>query len=120
MSLADTNLVIAVIRERDALKERAETWLRRNPVPTVPYSVGLELLLIAKKRGFTRVGILGAACRRLRMERLDVLLAAAEMLDTGEVSGTFDAVHLAEAMHAETTLVTADEALWKMGNVKQF
>jgi hypothetical protein len=95
--LADTDLVVAVVKTSDHLKRRAELHLRHHAV-TVPFSVGIELLFVAKKHGVPYVDFLGAATAHFDLERAPVLLAAAEALDAGEIATVFDAVHASQAL----------------------
>jgi predicted nucleic acid-binding protein len=107
---ADLNLVLAVIKPADALQARAERHLQEH-MPYVPFSVGIELLLVMKKWGLPMVAALGATEARFEVEGRDILYTAAEALDAGEVSTVLDAVHLADALHRGGRLHTADEAL---------
>ena len=92
---ADLNLVLAVIKPSDALQARAVRHLRRTGRLLVPFSVGVELLFVARRFGLGCVESLGAA----------------EALDSGEVETVFDAVHLADAFHRSGSLHTADRRL---------
>lgn len=108
---ADLNLVLARILPRDSLHERAKRHLGETGRLLAPFSVGMELLFVAARFGGTRVEALGAAEAHFDVEGRDVLYAAAEALDTGEVPTVFDAIHLADAMHRGGRLHTADERL---------
>lgn len=108
---ADLNLVLAAIKSQDALRERALRHLRSHERLLVPYSVGVELLFVAKRFRIGAVEALGAAEAFFDLERRDVLYTAAEALDTAEIGSVFDAVHLADAVHRRGALHTADEAL---------
>lgn len=110
---ADANLVLAAINPGDALHLRAMRHLDAHRSLAVPFSVGLELLLIAKKHGLSHVELLAAAEERFTLENADVLYTAAEALDAKEVGTVFDAVHLADAFHRGEKLHTADAALLK-------
>ncbi len=107
---ADLNLVLARILPGDALHARAVKHLSAVQ-PVVPFSVGLELLFVAKRFDFTCVEALGAVEAHFQVEGRGVLLTAAEALDTGEVKTVFDAVHLADALHRGGVLHTADKQL---------
>lgn len=107
---ADLNLVLAVVKPRDALKERALARIRETRL-VMPYSVGIELLFLARKMGVSPVDALGISAAHLEVERLDVLLTAAEALESGDVKTVFDAVHLADAFHRGGRLHTADDEL---------
>lgn len=107
MDYADSDLIAAIVKPCDHLKARAEARLAKGPL-TVPFSVGIELLFVARKFGKPCVDFLGAASRYFTLERLDVLLAAAEALDTGEVGTVFDAVHGAAALVDGAVLWTTD------------
>lgn len=109
--LADANLVIAAIVPRDALNDRAEKHLAKNTGLIVPLSVSIELLLGAHARRTSCVEAVAAWESRFEVEDLDVLYAAADALDRGDVPTVFDAIHLAEAALRGTTLHTADERL---------
>ncbi len=108
---ADLNLVLAVIKTEDALRARAIAHLRSRERLLVPFSVGLELLFVAKRFRLGFVESLGAAEALFDVERREVLYTAAEALDSGEVPTVFDAVHLADAFHRGGCLHTADERL---------
>ena len=112
-SLADANLVLGALNPQDALHERAARHLAAHRGLLVPFSVGIELLLIAKKHGVGHVQLLAAAEGLFELEKADVLYTAAEALDAREVSTVFDAVHLADALHRGGKLHTADGALLK-------
>jgi hypothetical protein len=107
---ADLNLVLARIMPGDALHARAVKHLK-GVRPMVPFSVGLELLFVARRFEFTCVEALGAAEAHFQVEGRGVLFTAAEALDSGEVKTVFDAVHLADALHRGGSLQTADQEL---------
>ncbi len=108
---ADLNLVLAVIKPQDALRERALRHLRSRRRLLVPFSVAIELLFVAKRFRMGLVQSLGAAEAHFDVENRDVLYTAAEALDAGEIGTVFDAIHLADAFHRRAALHTADEAL---------
>ncbi len=108
--LADADLVTAIVKATDHLKRRAQAHLKDNAV-TVPFSVGIELLFVAKKHGVGFVAFLGAASTHFEIDRVDVLLAAAEALDKQEISTVFDAVHASQALLDGTRLHTTDARL---------
>jgi predicted nucleic acid-binding protein len=108
---ADLNLILAVIKPRDALRERAMRHVRGEESLLIPFSVGIELLFVAKRFGLGFVASLGAAEAHFQVESRDLLFTAAEALDSGEVATVFDAVHLADAFHRGGALHTADRAL---------
>jgi len=108
---ADLNLVLAVIKRKDALRSRAVRHLRSRGRLLMPFSVGLELLFVAKRFSMGFVQSLGAAEAFFELEGRDVLYTAAEALDSSEVATVFDAVHLADAFHRRGALHTADERL---------
>lgn len=108
---ADLNLVLAVIKSEDALRERAARHLQSGSRLRIPFSVGLELLFVAKRFRMGSVVSLGAAEAHFDLDGRDVLYTAAEALDSGEVPTVFDAVHLADAFHRGGALHTADERL---------
>ena len=110
---ADLNLVLAAIKPKDALRERALRHLRSQGRLLIPFSVALELLFVAKRFRFGFVESLGAAEAFFDLENRDVLYTAAEALDSGEVTTVFDAVHLADAFHRGVALHTADEKLFR-------
>lgn len=109
--LADLNLVLAAILPQDALKPRAEAHLARRALLRVPFSVGVELLLVCRRFGMPATAAVGAAGARFGVENIDVLLSAAAMLDEGDVKTVFDALHVAEALVRGVRLHTADAAL---------
>lgn len=113
--LADLNLVLAVLKEDDALKERAHRFLAGKARPIVTSAVGLELLLWCRKHRLSYVDWLDQTLERFEVENAPVLLTAAQALREGRVASPFDAVHVAEALHRSAPLATADEALWKSG-----
>ncbi len=108
---ADLNLVLAVIKPEDALRDRALTHLRSRGRLLLPFSVGLELLFVAKRFRLGFVESLGAAEAYFDVERREILYTAAEALDSGEVPTVFDAVHVADAFLRGGRLHTADERL---------
>jgi len=110
---ADLNLVLALIKPRDALRDRAARHIHQTGSLVVPFSVGMELLFVAKRFGLGFVAALGATEAHFTLEKRDVLYSAAEALDSGEVETVFDAVHLADAFHREASLHTADQRLLK-------
>ncbi len=105
--LADADLVAAIVKPTDHLKKRAEAHLKKNDVE-VPFSVGIELLFVAQKHGVGYVDFVGAASTHFDIDRVDVLLAAAEALDKGEIGTVFDAVHASQALVNRTALHTTD------------
>lgn len=107
---ADTNLVLAAIAPRDALHKRAMRHLAGRRL-TVPFSVGMELLLIARKHGYAPDYLLDVVDLHFDLQERDVLLLAADALAEGTIATTFDAVHLAAARMANTQLHTADQEL---------
>lgn len=108
---ADLNLALARILPDDALHDRAKRHLNRVGKLLVPFSVGLELLFVANRFEFTRVQALGAIEAHFELEGRHVLYTAAEALDTKEMGTVFDAVHLADALHRQGHLHTADHKL---------
>lgn len=108
---ADANLIIAAINEQDALHARAQAHLARHAELLVPFSVGIELLFVARKHGRQYLELIEMANERFEVEGIGVLRTAAEALDTGEVTTVFDAVHLADALHRHGALHTADQVL---------
>jgi len=108
---ADLNLVLAMIKPKDALQERALRHLRSRGRLIVPFSVGLELLFVAKRFHLGFVESLGATEGAFDLEGRDILYTAAEALDSGEVTTVFDAVHLADAYIRGVALHTADSRL---------
>jgi hypothetical protein len=108
---ADLNLVLAQILPEDGLKARAQTHLRSQPRLVVPYSVGIELLLVALKMGLGPVASIGAAAAWFEVERKETLFAAAYALESGELTSPFDALHVADAYVRGVRLHTADRAL---------
>src|SRR2546428_4927048 len=73
----------------------------------VPFSVGLELLFVAKRFRLGYVESLGATEAHFDLEGRDVLYTAAEALDSGDIATVFDAVHLADAFRRGGALHTA-------------
>ena len=110
---ADLNLVLARILPADALHDRAKKHVKAAGRLVMPFSVGLEMLFVASRFDFTCVEALGAAEGHFDLESRNVLYTAAEALDTGEISTVFDAVHLADALHRNAKLHTADKELLK-------
>lgn len=112
---ADANLVLAVIKPGDALAERAQAHLARVGRLTVPYAVGIELLLVAKKRRLGHEQVIDLAEAAFDVERLATLRTAAKCLDDGRITTVFDAVHVADAFLAKTSLHTADAKVLASG-----
>lgn len=112
-ALADLNLVLATIKEEDALKRRAEKWLASNGPARMTFATGIELLLWCRKHRLHYVDHVDRAIERFETEGTEVLRTAAQALQDGAVRSPFDAVHLSEALHRGMPLVTADEALWR-------
>ena len=109
--IADTNLVLALFKPTDALHERAKKHVARHPGLIVPLSVGLELLVIARKHGIVHDDLIDVVDQHFVLEHRDLLLDAAHALTEGAIPTAFDAVHAVEAMHRGTTLHTADDRL---------
>ena len=76
----------------------------------MPYSVGIELLLVGIKKRLRPVASIGAATAWFDVERKEVLFAAAQALEAGELNGVFDALHEADAFVRGGRLHTADRA----------
>ncbi len=110
MDPADADLVLAIVKPHDHLKARAQQRCSAGPL-RVPFSVGIELLFVARKFDAPCVDLLGAASRHFHVEQLDILLSAAEALDTGELGTVFDAVHAATALAQGRTLWTTDRKI---------
>ncbi|HUR69435.1 MAG TPA: hypothetical protein VM370_09330 [Candidatus Thermoplasmatota archaeon] len=110
--LADLNLVLAAIKDEDALKARAERYVASHNA-TMTMATGIELLLWCRKHRLHFVDFLDRAAERFEMEGIGVLRTAAQALQDGVVTSPFDAIHLSEALHRGTVLATADEVLWK-------
>lgn len=109
---ADLDLVLAVIKPADWLKDRATAHLAEHARLLVPLSVGVELLFVARGHGVASlVQALGAAEAHFDLERRAVLYTAAEALDSGELMTVFDAVHAADALHRGGRLHTTDQRL---------
>lgn len=107
---ADLNLIIAMVNPDDALHERARRHLRGRRL-LAPFSVGIELLVVSKKRGVGLYDSLAEAEKSFDLENRDILYTAAEAVESGEVKTMFDALHLADAMHRDVKLHTADAEL---------
>lgn len=107
---ADLNLVLARLLPEDALHGRARGHLRGSRL-LVPFSVGIELLFVARRFDLGLVEALGATEAHFELEAPEILYTAAEALDAGDVTTVFDAVHLADALHRGGRLHTADQAL---------
>lgn len=112
---ADANLVLAIIKPGDALAERGKRHLSRSGPLQIPYAVGIELLLIAKKHQLLHEEVVDLAEEHFEVERLETLRTAARCLDKGRIKTVFDAIHAADAFHAKTNLHTADERLLASG-----
>ena len=108
---ADLNLVLARILPGDALHDRAKRHLKHVGRLLVPFSVGVELLFVAARFKFTCVEALGAVEAHFEVEGKNVLYTAGEALDANEIPTVFDAIHLADALHRDVTLHTADKKL---------
>ncbi|GEM_PF-4606918 len=109
--LADLNLVLAHLKQADALKARAEKHLRAAGAPLVTFAVGIELLLWCRKHSLSPLDFVERCVTTFEVEGSDVLLAAAYAMERDGIASPFDAVHLAEAMHRRARLVTADDRL---------
>lgn len=107
---ADLNLVLGAVRPDDALHARAADRARGTPL-TVPFSVGIELLFVAKRFKLGHREAIAATEALFEVERREVLYTAADALDEGDVKTVFDAVHLADALHRGGALHTADAEL---------
>ena len=111
---ADLNFVLALLKSDDDLKQRAQAHVRKSPVPiVVPYSVGIELLFWCRKHGESYLDAMALCTKNFAVDKSDELLTAAHALQNENLDSPFDAVHVAEAFHAGTVLVTADEKLRK-------
>lgn len=110
MNYADADLVAAVLKPSDHLKHRAEAFLAKEPV-LVPFSVGIELLFLARKLGLPHGDFIALAARRFEVERADVLRTAALALDEGDIGTVFDAVHAAASLVDGRSLVTTDKRI---------
>lgn len=111
--LADLNFVLASIKADDALKKRAEKHARALGKPAVTFATGIELLFWCRKHGAPFLDYVERCALEFDLEKRDVLLAAAHALQEEGLASPFDAVHLAEALHRDVKLVTADEKLWR-------
>lgn len=111
MERADTNLVLALIKPEDALSERGRRHMVKHGPLRMPYAVGIELLLIAKKHKLRHEEIIDLAEAHFDVEGLLTLRTAARCLDRGILTTVFDAIHAADAYHANTRLHTADQRL---------
>lgn len=111
--LADLNLVLAIVKEEDALRRRALAYMKAHPRPSMTFATGIELLLWCRKHRLHYVDYLDRALESFEGEKPEVLRTAAQALHDGSVASPFDAVHLAEALHRGVPLATADEALWR-------
>lgn len=107
---ADADLVVAIVKPTDHLKVRAQRHLQTHRL-RIPFSVGIELLFVARKHGASCGDFLGAAQHSFDLEDADVLLAAAEALDAAELTTVFDAVHAAQALVSGVKLHTTDRRL---------
>ncbi|MHB1260737.1 MAG: PIN domain-containing protein [Thermoplasmatota archaeon] len=107
--------MLAIIKPGDALADRGKRHLSRSGRLHVPFAVGIELLLIAKKHKLLHEEVVDLTEEHFEVERLETLRTAARCLDKGRIKTVFDAVHAAEAFHAGTTLHTADERLLASG-----
>jgi hypothetical protein len=108
---ADLNLVLARILPGDALHDRAKHHLKRVGRLLVPFSVGVELLFVASRFRFTCVEAIGAVEAHFEVEGRNVLYTAGEALDAKEIPTVFDAIHVADALHRDARLHTADKKL---------
>ncbi|MGB0652096.1 MAG: hypothetical protein ACPGQL_02750 [Thermoplasmatota archaeon] len=111
---ADADLVTAILKPTDHLKARAEAHLALHDV-VVPFSVGIELLFVARKHGVPCRDWIAAATRHFDVERADILLAAARALDLEQVGTVFDAVHAASALQDDGRLHTTDRKIRASG-----
>lgn len=111
---ADLNYVLATIKEEDALRARAAKRARApGGKPVVTFAVGIELLLWCRKNEVHPIAAVDLCVREFETEKADILATAAHAMQKDGLRSPLDAVHLAEALHAGTRLLTADERLWK-------
>lgn len=110
---ADANLVLALLDPDDALHARARRHAASSGRLFVPYSVGIELLLVARKRSIPALRMMSLVCAAFDVEKQETLVAAADALDSGAVATPLDAVHLADSFHSGERLHTADRRLQK-------
>jgi predicted nucleic acid-binding protein len=107
---ADLNLVLAIILPQDRLKSRTEAHLASGKRLLVPLTVGIELIAVAHKHGLRPVEAVGAVTGRFEVEKKELLFAAAQAIESGELT-TFDALHAADAYIRGVRLHTADKKL---------
>lgn len=112
---ADANLVLAALSPADALHARAMAHLARKAKLALPFSVSIELLHGAHKRGVPLTPFVAAVDERFEIESRELVLIAARALDEQLVQGVFDALHAADALHHGRALHTADERLLRSG-----
>src|SRR5687768_15657527 len=96
--VADLSLVLALIKVDDALKQRAHDHMRGRPRMVMPLSVGIELLVIARRDGIDPVAAVGACQAWFDVEGSDLLATASQLIVDGDARTPFDAVHLATAL----------------------
>jgi predicted nucleic acid-binding protein len=109
--IADTNLVLALLKPNDALHARAKRHVAKHPGLVVPLSVGLELLIIAAKHDLVPDELIDVVDQHFILEHRELLIDAASAMTEREIPTAFDAVHAVEALHRGTTLHTADARL---------
>ncbi len=111
--LADLNFVLAHLKEKDALKARAERYEKKSARPRVTFAVGVELLFWCRKHDQDYIQAMGSAVASFDVEQAEELATAAHILQKEGLKSPFDAIHLSQAFHRGVRLVTADEALWR-------
>lgn len=112
---ADANLVLAALSPTDALHARATAHLVRKAKLAIPFSVSIELLHGAHKRGVPLTPLVLAIDERFEIESRALVLIAARAVDEQLVRGIFDALHAADALQHGRALHTADDRLLRSG-----
>ena len=111
---ADLNFVLAVIKDEDALRRRAMKCISSAASrPIVTFAVGIELLLWCRKYDAPPMDLVALMMAEFSVENGDVLATAAHAMQKEGLRSPLDAVHLAVAHQMGSTLLTADERLWK-------
>lgn len=107
MAYAETDFLLALIKDDDWLGERAETvYETSEDLWTSPYTL-LELMLVAYREGWNVLHVVASATQlvEVRGDTEDIIAAASFVEDEGFTP--FDALHLVESETA--AIVSSDE-----------
>lgn len=109
---ADTDFIVALIKEDDWLTEAAETVYRQNKedIWTSKYTM-LEVFLISYREDWNTLEVLANVENLIEIdENIDDLLTAARKVEQKEIT-PFDAIHLTKA--GEDKIISSDQKIDK-------